>query len=246
MGTIQGSMFKKDTTRATMNILVMKFADNRRADSLATKLRRKRFALFNSLLSSLPRPLRILDIGGTQLFWERMGFTAQSDVKIVLLNLTNVPLTYPNFRSVIGDARNMGEFRDKEYDVVFSNSVIEHVGDYGQQRQMAEEVRRVGRRYFLQTPNRSFPVEPHFLFPFFQFLPLRFRVFLIFHFDLGWYQRIPDKQKATETVSSIRLLTERELRELFPGAMIYREKFFGMTKSFIVYDGWGNIPPNTT
>jgi 2-polyprenyl-3-methyl-5-hydroxy-6-metoxy-1,4-benzoquinol methylase len=73
----------------------------------------------------------------------------------------------------------MPQFQNDEFDIVFSNSVIEHVGSYEEQNLMASEVRRVGKRYFIQTPNLFFPIEPHFLFPFFQFLPLDYRVTLI-------------------------------------------------------------------
>jgi hypothetical protein len=218
--------------------LLRKLADNRQANSVATRWRKKRFALFQSLVSSLDPPVSILDVGGSELFWERVGFTQEPDVTVVLLNLGEVETTNPNCTGVTGDARHMPEFGDKEFDIVFSNSVIEHVGNYDQQRQMAEEIRRVGLRYFVQTPNRFFPIEPHFLFPFFQFLPLRFQIFLVRHFDLGFYARggIPDKQEAAETVSSIRLLTEKELKSHFPGGTIYKEKLFGLTKSFVVYN----------
>lgn len=57
----------------------------------------------------------------------------------------------------------MKQFQDNEFDAVFSNSVIEHVGDYEAQRQMANEIMRVGKRYFVQTPNFYFPIEPHIL-----------------------------------------------------------------------------------
>lgn len=220
-----------------INIL-KKAADYTKDDSPATKLRRKRFLIFNSFVALLPRPLSILDVGGTQIFWERMNFTEEPDVKIVLLNLSKVEVTYKNFISVQGDARRMDAFTDQEFDVVFSNSVIEHVGGYDQQCQMANEVKRVGKSYFIQTPNRFFPFEPHFLLPFFQFLPLGLKIFLVRHFDIGWHKRTPDKQKAAQLVNSIRLLTEKELKKLFPGANIYKEKLFGLTKSLIVYEGW--------
>jgi hypothetical protein len=105
---------------------------------------------------------------------------------------------------------------------------------------MAEEVRRVGKRYFVQTPNRYFPLEPHFLFPFFQFLPIKVRVWLLQNFKLGWIEKTPDLQKATEIVESIRLLGKREFLSLFPHAHLYEEKVFGMTKSFVAYEGWVN------
>jgi 2-polyprenyl-3-methyl-5-hydroxy-6-metoxy-1,4-benzoquinol methylase len=126
-------------------------------------------------------------------------------------------------------------FREREFDIVFSNSVIEHVGKYEQQAQMAKEVLRVGRRYFLQTPNRFFPIEPHFVFPLFQFLPVFLRIWLVSHFDLGWHKKASDTQEAVALANSIRLLTRRELKELFPGGTVYREKFYGLTKSFIIY-----------
>jgi hypothetical protein len=213
-------------------------ADNRAPNSLATRLRKQRFALFLRLLDSVPRPIKLLDVGGTQLFWERMGFTEQSGVEIVLLNLSETAVAHAHFISVIGDATDLKPFADQEFDIVFSNSVIEHVGTFEDQRRMAQEVRRVGKRYFLQTPNRYFPIEPHFLVPLFQFLPLSMQVFLVRHFDLGWSKKIPDKQKAVEHVRSIRLLTKRELAALFPGAAIYSERFLGLTKSFVAYGGW--------
>lgn len=218
--------------------LLKKIADNQTPDSLSTRLRKKRFAFFKSLLNKLPRPITILDIGGTEVFWKTMEFTPVDDVKIILLNLSHIQTTQPNFESLVGDARDLSRFSDRQFDVVFSNSVIEHVGEFSDQWKMASEVRRVGKRYFVQTPNRYFPIEPHFLLPLFQFYPLFLKVFLVRHFNLGWYKKIEHKQTAIQTVTSIRLLTEGELRKLFPEANIYKEKIFGLTKSFIAYNGW--------
>ncbi len=204
---------------------------------MQTKIRRKRFAFFKSLVSSLPRPLQILDVGGTQEFWEKMNFI-RADVRIMVYNLTSFDIPHPNMTSMAGDARNMQEFKDGEFDIVFSNSVIEHVGSYNQQRQMAEEVQRVGKKYCLQTPNRFFPIEPHVLLPFFQFLPVSLRIFILAHFRTPWGWKLSGKEEAVEYVREIRLLTEKELRRLFPGAKIYKEKFLGLTKSFVVYKGW--------
>src|SRR5919202_5424479 len=146
--------------------ILKRIADNRTDDSLATRLRRRRFTLFRHLISSLDRPFSILDVGGRPLFWEKMRFAEERGVRIVLLNIEEPEFARPTFTCVVGDARDMGEFGDKEFDVVFTKSVLEHVGGYDEQHRMAEEVRRVGKRYFLQTPNRFFPIEPHFLFPF--------------------------------------------------------------------------------
>lgn len=212
-----------------------KLGDLRRENSLATKVRLKRIAFFIELVSSLPKPLQILDIGGTEWFWEKMGLVGHEEWRITILNVSEFETHYSNMKSIAGDARDMRDVRDQEFDVVFSNSVIEHVGGYEEQRQMAKEVERVGKRYFLQTPNFYFPFEPHFLFPFFQFFPLWFKAFMLQHFSLGWYSKIPDKEQAIETANSIRLLKKRELREIFPKATIREEKFLGLTISFIVY-----------
>lgn len=228
-------MISKNSKNLPRISLVSKLLEVQAA--FAGKLRKKRFTIFESLISSLPRPLSILDVGGEQHFWEHMGFI-KDDVKITLYNVSRTEVRYPSLTSMVGDARDMREFKDKEFDIAFSHSVIEHVGTYLQQCRMAEEVQRVGRRYYVQTPNRFFPIEPHFLFPFFQFLPLSFRAFLVTHFNLGWKGKIPSKQEALQAVKEIRLLTEKELKNLFPGAKIYKEKFLGLTKSFTVYKGW--------
>jgi hypothetical protein len=205
--------------------------------SVAGRLRRKRFALFESLLREVPTPLRILDVGGTQSFWEVMGFSAGERVQVTLLNVIPPPVSLPHFTGVAGDARAL-QFADQSFDVVFSNSVIEHVGSYDDQRRMAGEVRRVGARYFLQTPNRYFPIEPHFLFPYYQFLPVVARVWLLQHFSLGWRGKTPDARAARASVESIRLLSKGELVKLFPEASLFKERVMGLTKSFVVYAGW--------
>ncbi len=156
------------------------------------------------------------------------------DFEITLLNSNEQPVKLQGMVSQAGDARNMPQFGNKSFDIAFSNSVIEHVGSWQDQQMMAAEMLRIGKHVFLQTPNRYFPLEPHFLFPFFQFLPLGWRIFLVRHFSLGWYKRTPNREKAKEICRSIRLLTKKELQDLFPEAEIHTERFMGLPKSFIV------------
>jgi hypothetical protein len=213
---------------------LLRYADNRAADSLAVRLRRRRFALVRALIDGLGRPAKVLDVGGTEAFWVSMGYLPPEGVRIVLLNVAAQKTTHPGFSAVTGDARDMGDFGVGEFDLAFSNSVIEHVGGFRDQERMAEEIMRVGRRFVVQTPNRSFIVEPHFLFPFFVWLPRTVKVFLVTRFSLGWYARCPDKERAEALIDSIRLLTKKELKNLFIGATIYHERFLGLTKSFVV------------
>ena len=210
----------------------------RNVDSIAARFRKKRFRHFERMLSVLPRPLHVLDIGGTEGYWRTVGFTDAQGVRVTLLNLRAEPVSLPNFESVVGNARNLSEFADLSIDVVYSNSVIEHVGGFEHQRQMAMEVQRVGKRFYVQTPNRHFPIEPHFLFPFFQFLAPSTQVWLVRHFSLGWYSRAPDAQTARKIIGETRLLTKHELSILFPGAALLEERVLGVPKSFSVYGGW--------
>jgi hypothetical protein len=218
--------------------LIKGLADNSSEESLATRMRRARFTLFLSLLNRLEGHLEILDIGGTQEFWSLMTAGDPGDVRVTLLNIEHQHVSSSRFVSAVGDARSMPQYQNKSFDVVFSNSVIEHVGSYDEQRRMAKEVERVAKRYFVQTPNKCFPLEPHFLFPFFQYLPSGVRAQMVHRFDVGWYKRIPSIEKAKEEVDSIQLLTKRKFADLFPGGTIYEEKILGLTKSFVAYRGW--------
>jgi len=206
--------------------------------AISGAMRRRRFATLRSLLEPLPRPLRILDVGGTQTFWESVGFQHEPDVRVLILNREAAPVCGEEFASVAGDARDLSQFADDEFDLVFSNSVIEHVGGIEEQRRMAREVMRVGRRFTVQTPNRYFPIEPHFAFPFFQFLPISWRVGLLRRTRLGFVAHTPDASAARERVESIRLLSGAELAALFPGATIHRERLCGLTKSFTACGGF--------
>jgi hypothetical protein len=212
-------------------------ADHRHPMSLAARLRARRFAFFGRLLACVPRPVTILDVGGTSDSWKRLKYM-DDGVKVVLLNVRHGATDDPRFDSLIGDARDLSAFGNGSIDVIFSNSVIEHIGDFDDQRKMAMEVRRVAKRYFVQTPNALFPIEPHFLVPGFQFMPLDLRAFLLTKSRLGWVPRERDRQLAKEIVGSVRLLTAGEMRALFPEAAVYRERFLGMTKSIAAYHGW--------
>lgn len=220
--------------------MLRRLSDNNSPTSLANSLRRKRFSLFLKEISNLGRPLRILDLGGTKSFWEQMGFDNEEGVEITLLNLDLMQLGCSDrqgetkFTTVIGDARDLSGYQDKFFDIVFSNSVLEHVGGREDQRAMMKEVVRVGVRFFVQTPNYWFPVEPHFHVLGFQFMPIALRAWLLCHFRLGWSDKMRNKDEAQKVVKSVRLLSERQLRELCPRARIVKEKFFGFTKSFVL------------
>jgi hypothetical protein len=206
--------------------------------SYANRLREQRFALFKTLLGQLEPPVRILDVGGTPTFWKLRGADLPNNPSVVVLNLEPLESDDPRVETVVGNGLDMGEFADGSFDVVFSNAVIEHVETLENQHRMAAEIQRVGRHYFVQTPNKYFPLEPHFLVPGYQFMPIGMRVALLRRVSLGWYKRTRDSADAERKVRQIRLMTERELRSAFPGGRVYRERIVGLTKSIIAYGGW--------
>jgi hypothetical protein len=217
--------------------LIRRFSDNTSSDSVATRLRRQRFQILEDMIQSLDGAVSILDIGGRPGYWASMlaGADVADRVEITLLNVDASPESDSDYTMLVGDARAIPEFSDNQFDIVFSNSTIEHVGGWADQVKMADEVRRIGQRYCVQTPNRHFPIEPHYVFPLFHFLPITARASLVQHFALGWMPKHPEREKAVEAVSSIQLLARDEFARLFPGATIAEEPFYGLVKSFVAY-----------
>jgi hypothetical protein len=172
-----------------------------------------------------------LDIGGYPRFWKEMRCV--NPVHCLNLDANPDQELSEDFYYVVGDGRAL-PYSDQSFALVFSNSVIEHVGSFEQQLRFANEVRRVGRAYWVQTPNRWFPVEPHLLGLFIHYLPWRAQRRFIRWLTLWGLMKRPTLAEIDEFLGEIRLLSARELRILFPEAEIYREVVFFLTKSFIV------------
>lgn len=176
--------------------------------------------------------IRILDVGGDPGFWE--NFTVS--VKLTLLNLDTDPTVvqkYKNKYEIVGGDGTKLPYGKNEFEILFSNSVIEHVGSFEQQRKFASEARRVGKRLWVQTPAKCFFIEPHLITPFVHWLPQRLqKCFLRYGTVWGWLNK-PDKAEVEKFLNEVRLLTYSEMKELFPDCQIHRERFFGLTKSYI-------------
>jgi ubiquinone/menaquinone biosynthesis C-methylase UbiE len=137
---------------------------------------------------------------------------------------------------VFGDGCRL-PFADRSFDIGFSNSVIEHVGSPAAQAQFAAEIRRVSRKYWVQTPNRHFPVEQHLLTPLIHWLPAAWQRVLVPRVTV-WGMVTPAGPEERgfyfqHYLNDIRLLTAKELAALFPGARLIRERVWGWTKSLI-------------
>jgi SAM-dependent methyltransferase len=134
---------------------------------------------------------------------------------------------YPKVRVVRYDG-NVFPFKDDEYDIVWSNAVVEHVGDRDAQVRFLREVHRVGKNAFITTPNRHFPIEVHTRTPLLHYLPKAI-------FDR--YLRLIGKSWAAG--SYMRLLSNRELRRMLDEAgitkyRIHRNRFLGVTLDFVI------------
>jgi ubiquinone/menaquinone biosynthesis C-methylase UbiE len=185
--------------------------------------RERRYERFIALCDVTPRD-RILDVGaGKGAALERFnsvnpivaidlvepdaeGWLAQGNVEVGQADGTALP------------------YSDREFPVAFSNSVIEHVPS-DRQAAFAGEIRRVADRYYVQTPNKWFPIEPHYQLPLVQFLPERVLKALNQRFSFGFREK--------GRWEPVRLLSASELQRLFPDAEIHRERLFGLTKSIM-------------
>jgi hypothetical protein len=217
--------------------LLRRLADAGSQGSFSNSRRSQRFESFARLVDRLSeqhkRPIRILDIGGTNSFWEQRGWTGRTNVHIVLVNLCAEPSVHGNIEARRGDATDLGEFPDGAFDVVFSNSVIEHLGTFDRQAAMAAEVRRLAPLYWVQTPNFWFPIEPHFLTPVWHWLPAKLRIALLRKRRWGWRGPCPDHEEAKALVDEIRLMRGRELSRMFPDATFEKERIGLLVKSFV-------------
>lgn len=216
-------------------MLFSSIADNNNPNSLASSFRSRRLNLFKGFVAGLPKPVKILDIGGTPEFWKHAGLD-DVDVEITLLNLTLVESDLPNVVSISGNATDLSSFADKTFDIAFSNSVIEHLFSFENQQKMAKEAQRVSTYHFIQTPNYWFPIEPHWVFPCFQYLPKLFRIFLTRYFNLGHLKSSGSWAAARQQVEEIQLLSRAEMAMLFPESKIWEEKLLIFSKSFVAHN----------
>jgi SAM-dependent methyltransferase len=169
----------------------------------------------------------ILDVGGGPSIWQLLPVKP----KLTIIDPYIESRSYDGLATYVrGDGCKM-DIPDKSFDIVFSNSVIEHVGDRERQRQFAAECMRCGRGFYVQTPNKWFPVDPHTFMPFAHWLPKR--VFnKLMHISPRFLITRPTASEMQDFVD-MRLLSARDLQELFPRAEIVKERFMGITKSLI-------------
>jgi SAM-dependent methyltransferase len=173
---------------------------------------------------------RVLDVGGSSYPWDLLNPAAH----ITILNMSrpHTVLEDTKWEFVIGDGTNL-QYPDQSFDLVFSNSVIEHVGDFETQSRFAKEMLRVGKTIYCQTPNKWFPIEPHLIAAFIHWFPYPIARKLVRYGCVWGLVTKPSQERIDEFFNTTRLLTLSEFKQLFPDCDIRLERVFGLTKSFI-------------
>lgn len=199
-------------------------------------------------LDQFNRAQSILDLGGGSgelaLLLKRKGIGVNFTVADIY---TDLPPAQPNIRFVRLHEDKALPFANGEFDLVICNAVIEHVTiskiecmdvtlseqvwysrSLERQRQFANEIQRVGRAYFVQTPHHDFPIDTHLWLPFTNWWPHSWLVRLSRFTDRYWI-------KSVQGLVDWNLLRTAEIRAMFPAGDIYIERWLRVPKSVIGY-----------
>ena len=213
------------------------FLGTTKDDVYRNRFRVKRFARFLDIVDDIiaaKGKCLILDAGGRMEHWAAMAsLFGDRNIRVTLVDLQAEETTDPRFTSIAGDARDLPQFGDDSFDLVYSNSVIEHVGRWSDQKRMAAEVRRLAPRHFIQTPDYWCPVEPHFRMPVIHWLPVPWQTTIVRARACGFYPRAADIDEALMILEDARLVTLKAMKALFPDSTIERERVLGLPKSLI-------------
>jgi hypothetical protein len=205
-------------------------------DSFVNKLRKNRFTHVQSIINALIEKkgtIRILDLGGDLSYWENMNWKNTS-THISLLNLASITIPDDSkhlFEAIQADALKC-PFPDYTFDLVFSNSAIEHMGSLQNQKIFAQEVKRLAHNYIIQTPSFWFPLEPHCRIPFFQFIPHGIRAVMLMIFKIHYFPKAKNYREGIEASKTTMMMGKTKFKSFFPDAIISTEFLWGMPKSY--------------
>ncbi len=199
-------------------------------DSWAAQRRKRRAGWLVETFPDLAQ-MSIIDLGG------RVDTWANAEVRpahVHVVNLEPAPPDVPPWAEVDhGDACALpAPISTRRYDLVFSNSVLEHVGGHERRLRFAEAVHALADAHWVQTPYRYFPIEPHWLAPGMQLLPVRGRAFVARYWPLG-HTPAESYRDAVHQVLWTELVDRAQMRHYFPHSKIKTERLAGLTKSLI-------------
>ena len=213
----------------SMASISQRLIDPARSGSLAARAREQRWRMLHERFPDL-EAMSVVDLGGTADAWQ---LAPSRPARLVLLNIEERGVV-GDAESVIGDACDPPDrVRRDHFDLVFSNSLVEHLGGHWRRERFAEVVRTLAEHYWVQTPYRYFPLEPHYVGPLFQFLPLAVRGRLIASWPIGSLATAKDPEICLALAQQTELLSRTEMHGYFPDSVLLSERVFGMTKSLI-------------
>jgi hypothetical protein len=175
--------------------------------------------------------MSVVDLGGRLDTWTRAAVRPKH---VHVLNLETPPAVIPDWAEVErADACALPQHvATRRYDLVFSNSVIEHVGGHERRLRFADSVHTLADVHWVQTPYRYFPIEPHWVAPGMQFLGIRARTELARRWPLT-HSPSKNYQNALERVLWTELVDRTQMRHYFPDSQIRTERLAGLVKSLI-------------
>lgn len=185
---------------------------------------------------------RILDVGAeispnSEYNVQFIGcYPWKNNVSAINLSSEHISLIkqyYPEVDVQVGDACNL-PWEDKHFDIVYSNAVIEHLGTFERQKKMATEIMRVGKSWFVTTPNRWYPFEFHLRLPFVTWLP---RNGYIRFGQVISYNHMKKKYMAGIRRDDLRLMTAKDLKHCFPTSRIIKQRVTFMAETLICVGG---------
>lgn len=192
------------------------------------QMRKSRMTLFLEKIQPV-KNMKILDLGGTPEIWDFVDLP----LNITCLNLSiNTKMrnykTHHNIVFIEGDACNLSQFEYGDFDLVFSNSVIEHVGGNEKQTKFCDEVKRISDKHWIQTPHKNFPIEAHCGMFFWWYYPDWIKQYFI----NGWSKKLP---AWTDMIVNTTFIDKDNLRKMLPKSRIFIEHYLIFPKSIIAY-----------
>lgn len=203
--------------------------------------RQRKFDLFYEIMQPSETD-KVLDVGGEvelSSYNQRQfidNYPHKQGISVINLStelIETISKKYPEIDARVGDACNL-PWPDDYFDIVFSNAVIEHVGDYEKQKKMAAEIMRVGQKWFVTTPNRWYPFEFHMRLPFVTWLPGNY------YLKVGRiisYNHVKKKYVSNIINTNLRLMTAKELKTCFSNSRIIRQRVTFMAETLIAIGG---------
>lgn len=208
---------------------------------------RRATLFFNRVEQINSRPLKVIDLGGTVSFWIKWGLTEQHNIHITLINnhyMDGDARGYNNAIPYIQEQNmDVNKIRIEDlqgYDLIFSNSMIEHLETWQLQKQLCEKITDSGVPYFIQFPNSYSPLDPHFpspLVPFFAIYPKKMKAMLLMLSGFGGGRRCATFEKGMARVKYYNPLNKKEFGVLLPEGDMIAETVLGITPSLIMVRG---------